>query len=287
MMPPEQMPVVTAVAAAPAEPEPRYNNDYRRRGYGDSMNENAAAPANTPASSDAQAQYQYVSPASPASAAQPPPSQRAQYDMYGREVNRDPDPTNSDTSVQPAADQSPYSQSPVTQAVVRDDGPEAYTVGPNDNYWTISEKVYGSGAFFKAIEEHNREKYPYSDQLRVGDVVQTPHIGVLMEKYPDLCPKQRQAPAARSSVQNTALQVGMRGPAGGRVYEVQQGDTLFDIARDELGKASRWAEIYELNRDVIGNDVDLLTPGTKLRMPGRGDSRSDPLTTQSRQPLNR
>ncbi len=107
---------------------------------------------------------------------------------------------------------------------------------------------------------------------------------MLFEKYPDLCPKQRQAPAAQS----TALQVGMRGQMGGRVYKVQKGDTLFDIARDELGKASRWAEIYELNRDVIGNDVDMLQPGLELRMPGdRAVPGRDPLTTQSRQPYNR
>jgi nucleoid-associated protein YgaU len=115
-------------------------------------------------------------------------------------------------------------------------------------------------------------------------VISTPPVKVLFDKYPDLCPKQRQAPEAQS----TALQVGLRGQAGGRIYKVEKGDTLFDIARDELGKASRWAEIYELNRDTIGNDVDRLSPGMELRLPGDRESPSrDPLTTQSRQPYNR
>ena len=46
-----------------------------------------------------------------------------------------------------------------------------------------------------------------------------------------------------------------------------EGDTLFNIARYELGKASRWAEIYDLNRDVLGKDFNYLTPGTQLTLP--------------------
>ena len=43
--------------------------------------------------------------------------------------------------------------------------------------------------------------------------------------------------------------------------------TLFDIARYELGKATRWAEIYQLNRDQIGADFNHLRPGTQLVLP--------------------
>jgi len=302
MMPlqPQPLPAaVAAVATPPAESDSRYNNDYRRRDYRDAASDSNSIPPATSGSAGAQAQYQYVSPA-PAASVGPPPAGRGQYDVYGREVNRDPDPTTSDTSTQPPANPSPSSQAPYNQpppppAIAdawpgnqprgpREGEPETYTLGPNENYWTISEKVYGTSAFFKAIEEHNRERYPYSDQLRVGDVISTPPVNVLLEKYPDLCPKQRQSAAA----QGTALQVGMRGQMGGRIYKVQKGDTLFDIARDELGKASRWAEIYELNRDTIGNNVDMLSPGLELRLPGdRAAPRSDPLTTQSRPPYNR
>ncbi len=53
----------------------------------------------------------------------------------------------------------------------------------------------------------------------------------------------------------------------GRTYTVSEGDTLFNIARYELGKASRWVEIYELNREVLGRDFNYLTPGMKLTLP--------------------
>ena len=52
----------------------------------------------------------------------------------------------------------------------------------------------------------------------------------------------------------------------GRSYTVAGGDTLFTIARYELGKASRWVEIYELNRDTL-RDLNSLKTGTRLLLP--------------------
>ncbi len=138
-----------------------------------------------------------------------------------------------------------------------------YEVQPNDNYWAISQKVYGSGAYFKALAEHNRGKVAQRDKLRVGDTIATPTIAQLERLYPDLCPK----PSRREAVRNRATLASTHGGAGGRSYEVQEGDTLFDIARNELGKATRWAEIYELNRDALGKDFDYLTPGMLLILP--------------------
>jgi nucleoid-associated protein YgaU len=51
-----------------------------------------------------------------------------------------------------------------------------------------------------------------------------------------------------------------------RLYIVRRGDTLSDIARSQLGKASRWPEIFALNRDVIANP-DRLIPDQVLVLP--------------------
>ena len=66
---------------------------------------------------------------------------------------------------------------------------------------------------------------------------------------------------------------------GGRTYTVTEGDTLFNIARYELGKASRWVELYELNRDVLGKDFNYFTPGMKLVLPD--NEKADVLTRKS------
>jgi|HubBroStandDraft_4_1064222.scaffolds.fasta_scaffold19869_3 hypothetical protein len=60
------------------------------------------------------------------------------------------------------------------------------------------------------------------------------------------------------------------GPDGGgqtHVYVVQQGDTLFSIATSELGDGSKWPEIYDLNKSVIGNNPALILPGQQLTIP--------------------
>jgi nucleoid-associated protein YgaU len=72
-----------------------------------------------------------------------------------------------------------------------------------------------------------------------------------------------------AGLQDRAMNVGAIQPyrSGVRTYTVTEGDSLFAIARCELGKASRWVEIYELNRDVLGKDFNYLTPGMKLSLP--------------------
>jgi nucleoid-associated protein YgaU len=53
------------------------------------------------------------------------------------------------------------------------------------------------------------------------------------------------------------------------IYVVQEGDTLESIAgkEDIYGDRSRWKEIFEENKDVIGSAPDKLEPGTKLIIP--------------------
>lgn len=164
---------------------------------------------------------------------------------YGRNDLRDPPP-------QPR-------HRPPTQR--REDG--KYEIQPSDSYWTISERLYGSGSYYKALAEHNRAQIASEDQLKPGDVIDAPPLAQLEQTYPSLCPK----PERRESLQSRTQPVSTRSSRGGRAYTVTEGDTLFNIARYELGKASRWAEIYELNRDVLGKDFNYLTPGMQLTLP--------------------
>lgn len=150
-----------------------------------------------------------------------------------------------------------------------------YEIQPLDSFWTISEKFFGTGAYFKALEEHNRDKIDDEGRLAPGDLIVVPTVEQLEKSYPDLCPK----PERRETLRKRARNVGTnRNLHRGRTYKVNEGDTLFDIARYELGKAARWVEIYELNRDVLGKDFNYLTPGTVLVLPdnGRPDVLAEP-----------
>ena len=58
-----------------------------------------------------------------------------------------------------------------------------------------------------------------------------------------------------------------------RIYVVQSGDTLWDIAArvlstDDPRRVARyWPRIHHLNRSVIGSNPDLIRPGQVLALP--------------------
>ncbi len=51
-------------------------------------------------------------------------------------------------------------------------------------------------------------------------------------------------------------------------HMVERGDNLWNIAKQDLGSGSRWTEIYELNKNAIGSNPDLIYSGTDLKLPG-------------------
>lgn len=77
------------------------------------------------------------------------------------------------------------------------------------------------------------------------------------------------APGAKpdfSNVTGGSRTVAAAPDAAPATYTVQKGDTLSHIAQRELGKASRWRELYEANRDQL-DDPDRIRPGQVLRLP--------------------
>ncbi|MCX5736924.1 MAG: LysM peptidoglycan-binding domain-containing protein [Proteobacteria bacterium] len=55
-------------------------------------------------------------------------------------------------------------------------------------------------------------------------------------------------------------------PAEARTYTVAAGDNLSKIAKHLYGDANRWNEIFEANKDTIGNP-DRIKVGQVLRLP--------------------
>lgn len=233
--------------------------------------ETPAAPAYTPASESYAPAYTtpgqgiYAGPtAGPSSYPEPAPASLStpeSYPSYARPTTTKTHADYAGLSDTGAAEQKAGADVWQEPSVVPVNG--NYSARPNDNFYTISKKVYGSGAYFEALARYNKDKYPKANQIRIGDVVQTPPVETLEGRYPELCPK----PEHRDAAKRRSASMASRSLAGRRVYVVQEGDNLFDIARFELGARAKVADLIELNRDILGDHINYLTPGMRLMLP--------------------
>ena len=131
-------------------------------------------------------------------------------------------------------------------------------VQEGENYTKLSKRVYGTTRYFSALAVFNQHRIPDPRRMRPGMIVLTPDRRLLEEKYPQLFidsqPRVVEPPGF-------LLQ-----DDGSPAYRVGDRETLSDISKKHLGRASRWIELYEMNRGVV-NDPNRLKPGTILALP--------------------
>src|SRR5690606_29468622 len=135
---------------------------------------------------------------------------------------------------------------------------------PGEDIVAVAERVYGDSNYADVLAAHNQQRYPDARSIRAGDVISAPPPQTLVDLYPDYfeAPQPEPGPEPVRVAENDARFAppgrstsGAGAREGTGVYVVREGDTLFDIARYHLGKASRWAELYELNRQQLGDDL--------------------------------
>lgn len=131
-----------------------------------------------------------------------------------------------------------------------DEAETTYTVQPGDTLWMIAERFYGSGYEYPRLVEANAGRI-------MADGRRFTEAGVILPGWTLLIPPPN---PTSSDSQYT--------------YLVKSGDTLARIAEHALGDASRWTEIFELNRGKavlpdgrIFTEPDLIWPGLELQLP--------------------
>ena len=72
----------------------------------------------------------------------------------------------------------------------------------------------------------------------------------------------------------------------GSNYTVQPGDSLFSIAQQVYGDGNQSQRIYDANKQVIGNDPNLIRPGEVLFIPPVTPPQPKTCTVTSAQGLN-
>lgn len=157
----------------------------------------------------------------------------------------------------------PATASPPEEAATASAGVDHVVVEENENYWSISKRVYGTPAYFHALAKYNEPRIRDPKRLRPGMTVLTPAAEELAARYPKLISSGGSAAPAEDAGRAGFLVDGEGRPA----YRVGKDDTLGKIAQEHLGRASRWVQIYEMNRAAIPN-AKALKPGTVLRLPG-------------------
>ena len=84
---------------------------------------------------------------------------------------------------------------------------------------------------------------------------------------PDFAPKEYKTPNFDFSDTEVGKKAAADAATATKTHIVESGENLSVIAEQELGSQSRWKEIYELNKDVIGKNPDLIQPGMELKLP--------------------
>jgi nucleoid-associated protein YgaU len=135
-----------------------------------------------------------------------------------------------------------------------------YTWKEGDTYRVIANKYYGEGQKFTVLRRSNEGR----TDLQPGDKI---FIPVFDSEAASVTP-----PLAKGSAKGTTVATDPTAkkeaakPSSGKVHVVKDGESLWKIAKQELGNGSRWEEIYELNKDVIPASKAVHI-GLRLRIP--------------------
>lgn len=108
--------------------------------------------------------------------------------------------------------------------------------------------VIGSGAPALAAEHHQHERPSVLEGLPLPDRAEGAEHRSVTELVAVTFAKHSHRPAVADR------------------YQVRRGDSLWSIAKDQLGDPARWPQLYALNRNVVGPDPDLIRPGQLLRL---------------------
>jgi nucleoid-associated protein YgaU len=149
-----------------------------------------------------------------------------------------------------------------------------YTWKNGDSFPILAQRFYGDSsrlAILKRINEGRTEVQP-GERVLIPlydlDAVQTPASAV-GASAPLVAGGAAGAPATKSGAQKKsepATPAASSSTSGARIHIVKDGESLWKIAKQELGSGARWNEIYTANRDVLASPEALHT-GQKLRVP--------------------
>lgn len=179
---------------------------------------------------------------------------------------------------EPARD-SVVNQSPTSRPEpvrLRDPAPRAglkpkaqtYEVAGGDTLTKIAARFYGTSGrtVINAIYDANRSIMSSPDDLRAGVELELPVVQGLASSDADRKETERTSPPRKAEHKTPERSSPPSTPQDFTWYQIQKNDRYMVIARRELGDASRWREIYELNKDKFP-DAGRIRAGVRIKLP--------------------
>lgn len=124
--------------------------------------------------------------------------------------------------------------------------PVSYAIQTGDTLWKIAERFYGSGTLWRKI---------YADNIAVISDPNKIYAGQIIMIYP----VQGTAEIGAKGLPDSAGSPDTAGAPeqAGSNYTVENGDTLWKIARKRYGKGWQWRKIYDANREQISDPAQI------------------------------
>lgn len=146
---------------------------------------------------------------------------------------------------------------------------------PGESLAMLSQRLYGSPDWARALFQFNRRRASSSGEFAAGTRILFLPRPMLRFLYPDSAPTDPSNPQVQpveyveNADPNPAERQTQSGPPM-MVYQTRGGETLFGLAAEYLGQASRYTELMEINRSTLGGrwgHADKLPAGLKLQFP--------------------
>ena len=136
-----------------------------------------------------------------------------------------------------------------------------YTWQSGDTFRSVAAKYYGDATKVTMLRRVNEDRY----DVAPGEKIFVPVFD--LDAAPETAALANASqPAAAPATTAAAAKPAPTTASGARVHVVKEGESLWKIAKQELGSGARWNEIYDANRDVLSSPEALHT-GLKLKIP--------------------
>jgi len=133
-----------------------------------------------------------------------------------------------------------------------------YTWKEGDSYRSIAQNYYGNVQKMTVLKRSNEGR----SDVQPGQQIFVP----VFDTDVSMTTSERIAPAKVEKTGDAKAAATTATATGSRVHVVKDGESLWKIAKVELGNGDRWKEIYEMNRDVLAKP-EAVHKGQRLRIP--------------------